>query len=233
MMARAGGAPSPAVWTLVIEASSSKGSVALLSGQTVIVSQAVQMGASRDDALFPAVVDVLASGAIGPRELTAIVCGAGPGSFTSLRIAAAVAKGLAHAVGAPLFAVSSLLLASAAHAHAGRYLVHADALRGERYAMPVCIDDDGGVRAEGHVTRLLVNDLAAAADGRMLLCVPGADGCAYGEAVTPDAASLRRVIDWDTSGPVSIEQWEPSYGRLAEAQVKWEAAHQQSLSLAE
>jgi tRNA threonylcarbamoyladenosine biosynthesis protein TsaB len=26
-------------------------------------------------------------------------------------------------------------------------------------------------------------------------------------------------------GPVDIDTWEPQYGRLAEAQVKWEAAH--------
>ena len=34
-----------------------------------------------------------------------IVCGAGPGSFTSLRIAGAIAKGLAFACDRPLFAV--------------------------------------------------------------------------------------------------------------------------------
>jgi tRNA threonylcarbamoyladenosine biosynthesis protein TsaB len=27
------------------------------------------------------------------------------------------------------------------------------------------------------------------------------------------------------SGPVDLASWEPSYGRLAEAQVRWEAAH--------
>jgi tRNA threonylcarbamoyladenosine biosynthesis protein TsaB len=25
--------------------------------------------------------------------------------------------------------------------------------------------------------------------------------------------------------PVALDTWEPAYGRLAEAQVKWEAAH--------
>jgi tRNA threonylcarbamoyladenosine biosynthesis protein TsaB len=29
----------------------------------------------------------------------------------------------------------------------------------------------------------------------------------------------------EQQGPVDLERWEPSYGRLAEAQVKWEAAH--------
>ena len=207
--------------------------MALIHGPSLLDARVVPMGASRDDAIFPAIVDVLASQAITPRDLGAIVCGAGPGSFTSLRIAAAVAKGMAHAAGTPLFAVSSLLLAAAAHQEAGRYLVHADALRGERYSLPVRIERGGGVAAEGAMTRVALGDLARVADGRLLLCVPGADGRADGEAVAADASHLTRVIAWDAPGPVSLQEWEPSYGRLAEAQVKWEAAHQQSLSLTE
>jgi tRNA threonylcarbamoyladenosine biosynthesis protein TsaB len=191
------------------------------------------MGASRDDAMFPAVVDVLSTSALSPRELGAVVCGAGPGSFTSLRIAAALAKGMSHAAGIPLFAVSSLLLAAAAHREAGRYLVTADALRGERYTLPVRIDADGGVDAEGPMTRVAVDDLARIADSRLLLCVPGADGASVGETVAPDASYLPRVMAWDAPGPVSLQHWEPKYGRLAEAQVKWEAAHQQALARAE
>jgi len=233
MTIRAIETPSQPAWTLVLEASSPKGSVALFCGPSLISARSVQMGASRDDTLFPAVVDVLKTCSVSPRALTSIVCGAGPGSFTSLRIAAAVAKGLAHAAGTPLFEVPSLLLAAAAHPAAGRFLVHADALRGERYAMRVVIDHDGGVRAESAMTRVPVTELAHAAEGRALLCVPGADQCTHGAAVVPDAAHLLRVIDWSSTGPVSLQAWEPTYGRLAEAQVKWEAAHQQSLWLAE
>ena len=32
------------------------------------------------------------------------------------------------------------------------------------------------------------------------------------------------------AGPVALDGWEPSYGRLAEAQVKWEAAHGRPLA---
>jgi hypothetical protein len=33
----------------------------------------------------------------------------------------------------------------------------------------------------------------------------------------------------DNLEPVDLAEWEPSYGRLAEAQVKWEAKHGRSL----
>jgi tRNA threonylcarbamoyladenosine biosynthesis protein TsaB len=33
------------------------------------------------------------------------------------------------------------------------------------------------------------------------------------------------------SGPCDLNTWEPAYGRLAEAQVKWEAAHGRPLVL--
>lgn len=37
------------------------------------------------------------------------------------------------------------------------------------------------------------------------------------------AARLTKLIDATT--PADLAGWEPAYGRLAEAQVKWEAAH--------
>jgi tRNA threonylcarbamoyladenosine biosynthesis protein TsaB len=33
---------------------------------------------------------------------------------------------------------------------------------------------------------------------------------------------MKSIIE---SGPVDLASWEPEYGRLAEAQVRWEAAH--------
>jgi tRNA threonylcarbamoyladenosine biosynthesis protein TsaB len=43
---------------------------------------------------------------------------------------------------------------------------------------------------------------------------------------TPHARGVAVLLDQIlASGPVSIDTWEPDYGRLAEAQVRWEAAH--------
>jgi tRNA threonylcarbamoyladenosine biosynthesis protein TsaB len=47
----------------------------------------------------------------------------------------------------------------------------------------------------------------------------------------PRAASIMRLGVWLAQPPVSLAAWEPDYGRLAEAQVKWEQAHGRPLSV--
>jgi len=48
---------------------------------------------------------------------------------------------------------------------------------------------------------------------------------------TPRARGVAAIEDLlESRGPVDIGSWEPSYGRLAEAQVRWEAAHGKPLS---
>ena len=218
---------------LVLEASTAAGSVALVAAGQCLAARPVVMGVGRDDQLFPAMMSVLGDAGLGVGALAGIVCGAGPGSFTSLRIAASIAKGLAHGGGRPLFAVSSLVLAAAdavGAVPAGPYLVHSDALRGERYAQRVWIGDDATVRVIGAPQRCTVAQLDAVADGGSLLAVGAVPTPDHAVRMVQPAASLLVRIDsasWET--PVSLEGWEPDYGRLAEAQVKWEATHGTSL----
>ena len=121
--------------TLVIDASTYVGTTALLRGSRLIADGQAAMRGRDTEALLPMVADTLGRGGVRPRDLTRVVCGAGPGSFTSLRIAASIAKGIALGIGVPLFAVSSLaLLAGGDGSPApGAYLAVLDALRGEAY----------------------------------------------------------------------------------------------------
>jgi tRNA threonylcarbamoyladenosine biosynthesis protein TsaB len=66
-------------------------------------------GAQSSATLIPTVMDMLAQADIGLPRLQAIVFGRGPGSFTGLRTACAVAQGLAFGAGIPVLPVNTLL----------------------------------------------------------------------------------------------------------------------------
>ena len=217
------------VITLVLEASTYAGSAALIDGARVIAERAVTMRGREHEALMPAVAELLDAAGIGPRAIDRVVCGAGPGSFTSLRIAGAIAKGIALAAVCPLVPVSSLALVAASREPfvAGRYLAAIDALRGEHYVALFEVVE-GQVRAVGPERRLPSSELfeTAASHGAVLLG-PEREGMAH---VAPRAsAAVRLVAMLDATPAADLAGWEPVYGRLAEAQVKWEALHGRSL----
>lgn len=87
---------------------------------------------------------------LAPTELDAIAVGAGPGSFTALRVGLATAKGIAFAAQRPLWAVSSLAaLAMDAGATSGVVVAVLDARRGEVFAG--CYRSDGTLLGEERV----------------------------------------------------------------------------------
>jgi tRNA threonylcarbamoyladenosine biosynthesis protein TsaB len=135
-----------------------------------------------------------------------------------------VAKGIAVGVGCPLFSVSSLLLsvASSVDAASGRlFLSVLPAMRGEYFALLVEAAD-GIVTGRGEAFIVNESELQATAlrnDARLL--GPGQEVNAR-----PHARGVAAILDQILAiGPVPIDTWEPDYGRLAEAQVRWEAAH--------
>jgi tRNA threonylcarbamoyladenosine biosynthesis protein TsaB len=74
--------------------------------------------------LIPTLLDLLARAGLRLQELDAIVLGRGPGSFTGVRTACAVAQGLAAACGRPVLPIDTLL----ALAEEGRALAQAQGL---------------------------------------------------------------------------------------------------------
>ena len=215
--------------TLALDAATVRGSVAVVQGTRVLAQREVGMRSEGAERLLPAVAAALAEAGVGVAELRRIVCGAGPGSFTGLRIAASIAKGLATARPVPLYGVSSLalLVAGAEPAPApGTYLAVLDALRGDVFVAAVSVRMDVAVsplEAPVLVSRSEVQDLAARLGALRA-------GPAEPLAWTPHARGVARMGAWlATVPPVDLASWEPVYGRLAEAQVKWERAHGRSL----
>ena len=87
--------------TLAIDAATYEGTVAIVRGGRVLAQRAATMRGEHEERLMPAVVSVLQDAGLDVSRLERIACGAGPGSFTSLRIAASIAKGLAVALRLP------------------------------------------------------------------------------------------------------------------------------------
>src|SRR6202030_468320 len=102
-------------------------------------------GKEGGEQLMPALAACMQGAGIKREQVGRIVCGAGPGSFTSLRVAGSVAKGLAVGYGVPLYAVSSLLLTvtgARPPLPAGEYLSVLDAMRGDVFAARVALRSD-------------------------------------------------------------------------------------------
>jgi tRNA threonylcarbamoyladenosine biosynthesis protein TsaB len=208
--------------TLAIDASTYAGSVAVLNGAQILAERSTAMKGATEERLMPAVAGALADCGIAPAHIGRVVCGAGPGSFTSLRIAGAIAKAIATGCGCPLFAVPSLaLIVGGSDLPAGLYLSAIDALRGEYYVGLYERRGDGQVEEIEEARLVEATNLETSASGLGATLVGPAHG-----GVAPVARAVTRLERLLAErGQVNVAGWEPVYGRLAEAQVRWESAH--------
>lgn len=204
--------------SLAIDAAAAMGTVAILREGTVIAEGEAVMRSGSSDFLLPAIDAAMNSAGVRMGDVARVICGSGPGSFTSLRIAGSIAKGIAHARGLPLLAASSLALMVAARSRtAGRYVAALDALRGEHYAATITVGEGGRVTAEEPFELVATAALAEHAAARAAsLLVAGSE-----PGIGPHARGVALV----NAVTVDLATWEPRYGRLAEAQVRWETQH--------
>jgi tRNA threonylcarbamoyladenosine biosynthesis protein TsaB len=98
----------------------------------VVVAERRRVVTTHSEALLAMIDELFATTGIARGDVDAIACGAGPGSFTGLRIGLATCKGLCFALKKPLVMVSSLA-ALAARAPDGRIAASIDAFKGEVY----------------------------------------------------------------------------------------------------
>ena len=143
---------------------------------------------ARTDRVLLLCEQALAAAGVAPRELVAIACGAGPGSFTGLRIGLATAKGLAYALGRPLWLASSLAalahdLAAAVPDDGAPLFAALDSRRGEVYA--------AGFRRTG-ATLVAATDERVLPPGELAAMLGAVDARAHlaGDALEAHAAAL-------------------------------------------
>jgi tRNA threonylcarbamoyladenosine biosynthesis protein TsaB len=194
---------------------------------------------THSDVLVPLIDRVLRAAGIAVADVEAFAVGAGPGSFTGLRIGMSTAKGLAYAVGAPLWAVSSLAALAqdaAGPAAAGALIVPTlDARRGEVFAGFYRVGDDGIVASIAD-ERVLEPDAladavrAVAGDEPCLLCGDGTeiyrDALASIGTIVPDArptpsASAIARLALATPQTDVLAVGAPAYIRKSEAEIRF------------
>jgi tRNA threonylcarbamoyladenosine biosynthesis protein TsaB len=220
--------------TLALDGSTYAGSVALIRECEVIAERQLERvpkpgREGRAEHFMPMVADCLGDGKVRASDLSRVVCGEGPGSFTSLRVAASIAKGIAVGAGIPLFAVPSLLLIVASSDRGdGRWLTALPAMRGEVFVALYEVQA-GAIHGVNEPRIVKEDELEHVAEDAGAFLI----GPARNEEEIPHARGVARVLDHVIArGECSIDSWEPVYGRLAEAQVKWEAQHGRPLSAA-
>lgn len=101
-----------------------------LNGNTI--SKEVLAGQRHSELLLPMLQTMLAEVEITLKQIDGVAFGAGPGSFTGLRIACGIAQGLAFAQDVPIAGISTLE-ALAQQADTSKVLTALDARMGELY----------------------------------------------------------------------------------------------------
>jgi tRNA threonylcarbamoyladenosine biosynthesis protein TsaB len=229
---------------LAIDTATDRASVALFNTGAATAWQEDLAGPRRHAAaLLPMVESLLRRAGATLDDVTGIALSDGPGSFTGLRVGAAVAKALVHTRGLPLWVAPSLMVRAAGVAPEGAasdgpVLAVANALRGEVFAAAyrfrpgeVVTELAPSVRRPEELAQSDLKPALIAGDvpedarqvlerwtGRSIIAPPlGAPHAARLIDLVGRTGGAVRVLD--------VPAWEPVYGRPAEAQVRWEKTH--------
>jgi tRNA threonylcarbamoyladenosine biosynthesis protein TsaB len=184
------------------------------------VAAAVEHAPQRQtERLAPLVRKLLEASAWQAKQLQAVACGVGPGSFTGLRSSLAFGTGLGLAIpGLKLLGVPTLHVWAEAYAPAGagEALVLLDGRRGQAYRARLRRRPQGW---EDALPPALL-DLAAALEQ--------APACVIGDlapAVAPPDGDQRVRAVGKLALAGDLAPWEPLYLRRSEAEILWDKLH--------
>lgn len=216
---------------LALDTSTPVGSVAVGRDGEVLAESLLRVRATHSEAVLPEIDRLLTGCGLAGSDLQAVAVGGGPGSFTGVRIAASLAKGMCHAGRLTLFSYSSLAAVAVGAACAGPVCAMFDARRGQVYA--------AGYRVAGGFDEIFAPKAAALEQVIADLGDPGS-WCFAGDGVGAGREAIQaaggRILDEDTWVPrarsllwlASVHpelgrvadpgRWEPEYGRLPAAQ---------------
>jgi tRNA threonylcarbamoyl adenosine modification protein YeaZ len=187
-------------------------------GSPEVLAERVSVNArAHGELLMPSVCEVLASAGVSMRDLDAVVCGAGPGPFTGLRVGMVTAAALGDALSIPVYPVCSLDAIAHRSGPGSPLLVITDARRREVYW--ACYDSSGA-RVDGpHVNRpadLPLAGVSRVVGGSATMGLPAAPGC-QSEPCHPVPAALVAVAAAALRGHAPPGPLTPLYLRRPDA----------------
>ncbi|MCI8589598.1 MAG: tRNA (adenosine(37)-N6)-threonylcarbamoyltransferase complex dimerization subunit type 1 TsaB [Clostridiales bacterium] len=93
---------------LAVDASTDHGAVAICENRVLLAEHTTQGKKNHSETLLPLIQQVLKEGQTTIEQVDLFACSVGPGSFTGVRMAVSLVKGLAFGSGKPCVGVSSL-----------------------------------------------------------------------------------------------------------------------------
>lgn len=221
---------------LAFETSAKAASVALLQDGALLGEYMQNSGQTHSRTIMQMAQDLLKNCDLTAKDVDAVACAAGPGSFTGVRIGLAAAKGFAWGREVPLVGVSTLEAMARAVALAdGVYCAAMDARRNQVYTAVF--------RVERSVFRRLMDDSAisveelgntlAALDGPKYLVGDGAVLCHKSLSETvPELVLLPEHLRMQRASGTALLAWDqlragevipaadvtPNYLRLSQAE---------------
>ena len=199
---------------LGLDTSTTTASIAVLDGDRVLATATRNTHRRTSDVLV-AVDEACRTAGVTAHELDAIAVGAGPGSFTGLRIGMATGKGIAFATGRPLWAVSSLAALALEAPSDGVIVAVLDARKGEIFAGT--FDKRGGAVTSLGPERVLAPAGLEVPEGAVVV---GDVPALCSVAATPTAVSVIRLALAGSRADVLVAG-APTYIRASEAEIRY------------
>jgi tRNA threonylcarbamoyladenosine biosynthesis protein TsaB len=216
---------------LAIDTTHECGSLALARGEDLIEETLLRAPGGFAHVIYEHLAQLLGRHGVTPAMVDCFAAASGPGSFTGVRVGLACVKGLAHALGKPVVAVSNLE-ALASFGSAPLRAVVLDARRGEVYG---AVYDDAGRLASPEVVTKFPAWLATLPEGdlefvsadftpfRAALAGTRFEHAPIATAPPALAAAIARIalarfLRGETSDPAAIDA---NYVRRSDAELLW------------
>jgi tRNA threonylcarbamoyladenosine biosynthesis protein TsaB len=214
---------------LLLDTSARQGQVALAADGAILHTARLEAATRRAGDLAVVVEQLLRNANWRPLDVTRVVVGLGPGSFTGLRVGVASAKAFAYAIGCAFVGVETFAaIAARPVLPAGRLVVLADALQGQVFTRtylksPQGLEPCSALRVQSLrecLAELQPNSLVAGPGVSLMGNVP--DHCTLAPAQYGEVTPLSLLAASEYAWAMTTDVWraEPLYLRGSSAEEK-------------